>query len=74
MTKAAKATFELVFFGEATVRAYKLPRYKRVHPTLESASNTAREVYEKMEADGISTAAHPGIVLGPGCGKDGTRV
>jgi hypothetical protein len=69
----ATMRFELVFVGAASVRAYTLPRYRRHHSSLESARAAAQKAYEKMESQGINTAAHQGIVYGPGLGNDGVR-
>ena len=66
--------YELTFWGAASVRTYSLPRYRRHHTTLDSAREAAQIAYERMEAAGIDTAAHPGIVYGPGLGGDGVRV
>jgi hypothetical protein len=69
-----KQKFELVFFGGAMVTQYRIPRYRRMHQTLESATDTARRVWEQMSERGLPTACHTPIVYGPGCGKDGTPV
>ena len=67
--------FELVFFGSATVLAYRIPRYRRRHATIESARECAVRTMARLEdfVPGVS-AAHPAIVYGPGCGRDGTVV
>lgn len=65
MKKAQK--FELVFWGAAMV---KFPRYKRNHKTVESAEQTARTVLAKLD----NAAAHPAIIYGPGCGRDGMTI
>jgi hypothetical protein len=59
--------FELTFFGDALVR---FPRYRRVHSSFESAHDCARSVLASLENRG----AHPGIIYGPGCGRDGVTV
>lgn len=69
-----KPKFELVFFGSATVREYRIPPYRRIHKTLESARETARRVWEQMSEKNLPTACHTPIVYGPGCGRDGINV
>ena len=59
--------FELTFFGSAMV---KLPRYRRIHSSFESAHDRALSVLASLE----NRAAHPGIIYGPGCGRDGVTV
>ena len=59
--------FELTFFGDALVR---FPRYRRVHSSFESAHDRARAVLADVENRG----AHPAIIYGPGCGRDGVTV
>lgn len=56
--------FELTFFGAATVRAYKIPRYRRYHKTLESARETAKKVHAAMDANSLPSAAHPAVIYG----------
>lgn len=63
--------FELVFVGSASVSAYRIPRHRRYHATLDSALETAHEVRKQMVEQNLPVAAHPAIVYGPGCGKDG---
>ena len=64
--------YELVFFGGAMVNY--MPRYRRMHRTLESARQAARKVWAALSEKGYPTACHTPIVYGPGCGKDGTCV
>jgi hypothetical protein len=59
--------FELTFFGDALV---KFPRYRRVHSSFESAQDRALSVLALLENRG----AHPAIIYGPGCGRDGVTV
>jgi hypothetical protein len=59
--------FELTFFGDAMV---KFPRYRRIHSSFESAHDRARAVLALLENRG----AHPAIIYGPGCGRDGVTV
>lgn len=66
-----KNKFELSFVGSASVAAYRIPRHRRMHATLEAAKATAREVHAKMDEKGLPSAAHQAIVYGPGCGRDG---
>lgn len=67
-----QAKYELVFVGGAMVNY--IPRYRRNHKSIESATETAREVYGKMQEKCLPTACHNAIVYGPGCGKDGKVV
>jgi hypothetical protein len=71
----ARGKYELVFAGSASVRAYSLPRYRRYHRTVESARETAATTLARLEekVPGVA-AAHPAIVYGPGCGRDGVKV
>lgn len=66
--------YELVFVGAASVTLYKLPRYRRMHKTVEAATATAKKVHEAMREKDMPTSCHPAIVYGPGCGEDGTVV
>lgn len=66
--------YELVFWGAALVRAYPFPKHARYHATFDEAREASMYVYEQLEEMGVSTAAHPGIVFGPGLGRDGVRV
>ena len=66
--------FKLVFVGSGTVTAYRIPRYRRMHTTIESARKTARRVWEVMEAHNLPTACHTPIVYGPGLGESGQCV
>lgn len=66
--------FELVFSGAAVVREYKIPRHRRFHRSLESATAAARRVWEEMSRRNLPAAAHTPIVYGPGCGPDGKSV
>lgn len=59
-----KTNFELTFWGGVTVR------YRRNHKTLESAIETAQRVLGGLD----NRAAHPAIIYGPGCGKDGITI
>lgn len=61
-----KARWELTFVGAAIVRAYRIPRHRRWHPTLEAAEQEAGRVYERMVDLDINPAAHTAIVYGPG--------
>lgn len=66
--------FTLVFAGSASVSAYRIPRHRRYHSTLVSAREAARRVREEMAEQQLPIAAHPAIVYGPGCGRDGLPV
>ena len=59
--------FEVAFAGSAMVR---FPRYRRWHPTYEAAEETARCILADLD----NRAAHPAIIYGPGCGKDGRTI
>lgn len=72
--------YELVFSGEADVRGYKFPRYRRFHRSVESAQQTAYRVAEKLDDitgraskswSGTATDSHNPILYGPGCGDSG---
>jgi len=65
-SKAARP-FTLTFVGGAMV---KLPRHTREHATYEAASDEAGRVLGKMD----NRAAHPAIIYGPGCGRDGMTI
>jgi hypothetical protein len=64
--------FELTFWGD--VRR----RYRRWHATYEAAVDEAGRVHEQMDeaADPLDEqrAAHPAVIYGPGCGRDGRTV
>src|SRR5579863_8642106 len=66
--EAMQKKFELVFVGGAQI-GNMIPRYCRDHRTLESAQETAKRVFEKMQQLGIPKTT--AIVYGPKCGKDG---
>ncbi len=63
-----QARIELTFAGSALVRDF--PRYRRWHPTIESATSTAFATLAKVD----NRNAHPAIVYGPGLGPDGRAV
>lgn len=63
----AKRPFELTFAGGAFVR---LPRHKRHHETFEGAEDEAGRVLADLD----DRAAHPAIIYGPGCGRDGVTI
>ncbi len=56
--------FELTFWGNVSVR------YRRFWPTYEAAEKRALNILYKLE----NRAAHPAIIYGPGCGRDGVTV
>lgn len=62
-----RGAFELTFAGAALVR---FPRYRRYHASFEAAAEVAREVLAGLE----NRAAHPAIIHGPGCGRDGRTI
>lgn len=64
------AKFELVFRGQGTVTAYKIPRHRRFHTTFESAQDAAYKVLAQLEQPGVR-GAHSAIIYGPGCPEDG---
>jgi len=57
--------YELVFAGAALVKAYRIPRYRRMHESLASARAEAKKVRATMEARGLPVAAHPAQIYGP---------
>lgn len=59
-----KGKFELTFWGGVPVR------YRRFWPTYEAAAERAAQILDKLE----NRAAHPAIIYGPGCGRDGTTI
>lgn len=67
-----KEKYELGFWGTLG-KSYKFPRYRRIHDTYESAEDTAYRVLKSLEKWGVR-AAHPAIILGPGCGRDGKTI
>ncbi len=56
--------FELTFFGGTRLR------YRRVHSTFEAAEAEAYRVLARMD----NRAAHPAIIFGHGCGRDGRTI
>jgi len=64
--------YELVFVG-GTRR-----RYRRWHATMDSARQTATRVLQDMSlsSDPVDEprAAHPAIIYGPDCGRDGITI
>jgi len=56
--------FELVFVGGIS------KRYRRRHKSFEAAKDLALEILSSIR----DRAAHPAIVYGPGCGRDGTTI
>ena len=67
-----RGKFELVFVC-GTRR-----RYRRFHPTFEAARETAGRVLADMSMSGAPMdehrAAHPAIIYGPDCGRDGVTI
>lgn len=66
--------FELVIVGDLPA-GYR--RYRRWHHTFDGAKEAASELLHRLDTSGdpaISRAAHPAIVYGPGCGRDGITV
>lgn len=64
--------YELTFFG-GTRR-----RYRRMHSTFDSARDTALRILSDMDMSGDPAdeqrAAHPAIIYGPDCGRDGVTI
>ena len=56
--------YELTFWGGTS------KRYRRFHHTFEAAQETAL----KMLATFDNRAAHPAIIYGPDCGRDGVTI
>ena len=63
-----RGKFELTFWGAAS--APQFPRYRRYHATFASAEQTAAAILNGLD----NRAAHPAIIYGPDCGRDGTTV
>jgi hypothetical protein len=59
--------YELSFWGGAFAQ---VPRYKRKHATYDEAADEAVRVLMTLDNRG----AHPAIVYGPGCGRDGRTI
>lgn len=59
-----KGKFELTFWGGVPVCV------RRFWPTYEAARDRALAVLDKLP----NRAAHPAIIYGPGCGRDGTTI
>ncbi len=70
MSKSDKldGKFELTFYGSAV--AVKFPRHRRFFPTFDAAQERACTVLALLE----NRAAHPAIIYGPGCGRDGVTI
>jgi alpha-ketoglutarate-dependent taurine dioxygenase len=56
--------FELTFWGSTP------KRYRRWHTSLASARDTAEKILDEMD----NRAAHPAIIYGPDCGRDGLTI
>ncbi len=56
--------FELVFWGGTKLR------YRHTHVNYEAAETEARRVLARM----CNRAAHPAIIYGIGCGRDGRTI
>lgn len=56
--------FELTFFGGTKIR------YRRWHRTIEAAKEVAHRVLSEIG----DRAAHPAIIYGPECGRDGLTI
>ena len=52
----------------------RFPAFTRAHETLDSANDTARRVYEKLEARGLDTQAHAGRVFAAHLPAEGVPV
>jgi hypothetical protein len=62
--KMTDTKFELTFWGGVS------KRYTRNHETYDAAKDEAVRVLLKLD----NRAAHPAIIYGPGCGKDGVTI
>jgi hypothetical protein len=60
--------FELTFWGGTAIR------HRRLHKTYEAAEDTALRILAQMDERGEARAAHPAIITGPGCGRDGRTI
>jgi hypothetical protein len=56
--------FELTFWGGVS------RRYRRWHESYEAAATEAYKILMSLD----NRAAHPAIIYGPGCGRDGLTV
>jgi hypothetical protein len=59
-----KGAYELTFWGGVSIR------HRRFWPTFEAAQERALAVLARLD----NRAAHPAIIYGPGCGRDGTTI
>lgn len=59
-----RGKYELTFWGGVS------KRYRRYHPTFESAKVTALRVLFSLD----NRATHPAIIYGPDCGRDGVTI
>jgi hypothetical protein len=65
--------FELCIVGNAPSEATGRPiRYRKMHPTYEAAEEAAHISLNKI--DSSARAAHPAIIYGPECGRDGRTI
>jgi hypothetical protein len=63
--------FELTFVGGIRCR------YRRFHATFDQARETAGRILTSMDLSGNPAeqrAAHPAIIYGPFCGRDGVTI
>jgi hypothetical protein len=65
--------FELSIVGDTSIA------WRRWHLTFEAAQREAERVHKRMDASGLPDIgyqrnAHPAVVYGPGCGKDGVTI
>ena len=54
--------YELTFAGAATVQAYNIPRYRRIHRTKAQAQAEAYKALAKMSEAGLPAAAHSPVI------------
>jgi hypothetical protein len=72
MTNAAQKPFELIFVGGIPPREARWiePPVTWEHETYESARDEAYRILLQLS----ERKAHPAIIYGPGCGKDGRTI
>jgi hypothetical protein len=62
--------YDLTFVGFGLHRNGLPVGYRRKHETFESAEALALAILAKID----HRAAHPAIIFGPGCGRDGKTI
>jgi hypothetical protein len=65
--RGARVKYELVFWG-GSLQA--MPPHERYHADFAAAEAEAHRVLALLE----NREAHPAIIYGPGCGRDGVTI